>query len=168
MSDSDSTPVNTPSRPPVRDRRTGHLLPGGGSLNPLGAGIRKTHRAVLERLIGENGERAYEGILAIAEGRISLEVLSREPKPHEDSVSVALIPTVRRVPSIRERLDAWEFLAEQLNGKAVSSIDLTARVDAAPPQRDYARLTDEELAAAERALRKAVRGDVVDAEIVTP
>ncbi len=140
----------------LRDPKTGHLLKGTRALNPGGRPSTKANRAILERLIGKGGERAYEAVLDIAEGRTTIETLAREPRPHEDSVAAALIPVVKRAPSIRERLDAWTFLIEQLNGKSPSSLDVSVdgevRHTSGP---EYRALTDEDLSSLEKLLRRA-------------
>lgn len=157
------TPQN--SRVPTRDPRTGHLLPGA-RLNPGGRPAKKAFRAELKRLIGEHGEVAALGILDIAEGRTTIEQLVRKPYPHEDTASVALIPKVVIQPSIRERLDAYAFLYEQLNGKA--TVDVEVAHEHSVSVRDYSKLSDTELASLEAALAKAElpSGDVVEGEVV--
>lgn len=151
---------------PRRDPRTGHLLPGGAALNPGGRPGRKAFRAELRRLIGDLGEVAAKGILDIAEGRTCVETLVRKPYPHEDTTQVALIAKVDVYPSIRERLDAYEFLFEQLNGKATVDVEVAHEHNVSV--RDYSKLSDTELAALEAALAKAElpSGQVVEGEVV--
>lgn len=157
------------NRPIIRDRRTGQIQKGSAGLPGAGRPNRRASRKILEELIGEGGEKAYRAILDIAEGKISIETLAREPKPHEDSISVSMIPTVRKVPSIRERLDAWTILAEHLNGKPPSSLDITVD-DAREPERrpNYRTLSDADLSNLEQLLTKAkgATEEEIDAEIV--
>lgn len=157
----------TESKPVLRDPRTGHLLPGTRGINPRGS-RRKGHRKYLADLIGEHGELAYDGILRIAQGLETYETLSREPGPDEDIASVALIPKVRKVPSIRERLDAWQILAEHLNGKPAVEIDVSHTVNT-EPRRDYSKLSDAELEQLERMLAAAETNppQIVEGEIVS-
>lgn len=145
-----------------RDPKTGALLKGSAPINP--GGRKKAHRTYLKQLIGERGEKAYDGILAVAEGRTTIRALAREPGPSEDAHSVALIPIVTKVPSVRERLDAWIFLVEQLNGKATVGIEMDLHVhDATAPKLD--EFSDAELEQFERFLERAIPPE--DAEIVT-
>jgi hypothetical protein len=153
---------------PKRDPRTGQILPGGPSLNPRGS-RRKGHRKYLAQLIGESGELAYDGILRIAQGLETFETLAREPGPDEDIASVALIPKVRKFPSIRERLDAWQILAEHLNGKPSVDVDVTHHAGEPVGARDYSKLSDAELEQLERFLTMtegARAPEVVEGEIV--
>jgi hypothetical protein len=156
----------TESKPVRRDPRTGHILPGSGGINPRGS-RRKGHRKYLAQLIGEHGEAAYDGILRIAQGLETYETLAREPGPDEDIASVALIPHVRKVPTIRERLDAWQILAEHLNGKPAVEIDVTHNLGETKP-RDYSKLSDGELEQLERMLAAAeTQPQIVEGEIVS-
>lgn len=148
-----------------RDPRTGALLKGTAAINP--GGRKKAFRTYLKELIGERGEKAYDGILAIAQGKTTIRALAREPGPNEDAHSAAMIPVVTKVPSIRERLDAWIFLTEQLNGKATQGIEMDLNInDATSPKLD--EFTDDELDQFERFLERAIpEPEPVDAEIVT-
>lgn len=158
MSDRENKPVQ-------RDPRNGQVLKGSGSPNP--GGRKKAHRAYLRQLLGERGERAYDAILDIAEGRTSFEVLAREPGPEEDFASAAQIPIVRKVPSIRERLDAWEFLAEQLNGKAPQSIEVEGEITHTHTMIDPMRLARGKLDELEALLDEAaIEGEVVESNAV--
>lgn len=151
------------SRPIVRrDPRTGQVIKGSAG---IGGGRRKSHKNYLKGLLGDHGERAYDIALDIAEGRLTFEQLTRKPGAGEDAVSASLIPTVKVVPSIRERLDAAIFLAEQLNGKATVSVDVehTHTTEG----RDYSRLDDGQLETLERLLSEA-DADVVEGELVPP
>lgn len=155
------------NKPVQRDPRNGQVLKGSGSPNP--GGRKKAHRAYLRQLLGERGERAYDAILDIAEGRTSFEVLAREPGPNEDLGSAAQIPIVRRVPSIRERLDAWEFLAEQLNGKAPQSIEVEGEITHTHAVVDVTKLAARKLDELERLLDEAAiegDGEIVDSNAV--
>lgn len=160
------------NKPILRDRRTGQILKGSGGVPGAGRPNRRASRRILEELIGEGGEKAYKAILDIAEGRTSIEVLAREPKPHEDSISVSMIPTVRKVPSIRERLDAWTILAEHLNGKPPSSLDITVDDQREPERRpNYRTLSDADLSNLEQLLTKAkgaTEEELIEGEIVEP
>lgn len=89
----------------------------------------KKFRKVLEELIGEGGEEAYRELKAIAKGEVSYSKLVREPAPHEDSASAALIPTVKVFPDWKVRADIWKFLVEQLNGKAQSSLEVSGSIE---------------------------------------
>jgi hypothetical protein len=147
-------------KPVKRDPRTGKLLPG-----TRGIGRRhKLHRTYLKELIGERGEKAYDAILSIAQGRTTFSALAREPGPNEDAHSVSMIPVVTKCPSIRERLDAWTFLTEQLNGKATVGIEMdVTHTDATSANLDA--FTDAELDQFERFLERATP-DETDAEVV--
>lgn len=163
-----SLPVSetAPDRP-LRDPQTGALRPGGRSLNP--SGRRKAHRNYLKQLIGEHGEKAYDYLAAVMNGEIAIDVLAREPGPHEDAMSAALIPVVRKVPTIRERMDAAQILAEHLNGKPAVSIE--ADVTHEHSHRvDVRRLSDADLERLESLLAAAevAEGEIVDVEPLAP
>ena len=128
----------------------------------------RNYRETLTKLIGEHGELAYEGILAIAEGRTTIRKLARDPGPHEDRESVALIPTIEVQPKIRERLAAWIFLAESLNGKPRVEVDVKHR-NAGVESIKVERLSDGDLGQLETLLRLAAENRIsptVEAEIV--
>jgi hypothetical protein len=150
----------------VRRDAKGRLLPGSAPVP--GTGRPRQHRSYLRELIGQRGEKAYDGILAVAEGRLTFSRLVREPHAYEDAHAVTLIPTVKVVPSIRERMDAWTFLAEQLNGKSSIEVHVEHTEKGAP---DYAELSDDELAQLERSLAKVRRqvaslGEEVEGELL--
>lgn len=145
-------------------RVVGRPYPKGVSGNP--AGRPKGHKAVLRELIGEHGVEAYRQIKRIADGELTFEKLAREPTAQEDIASAALIPLVRVVPTVRERLDAWTFLVEQLNGKSTAHVDLHAKVEN-ETRFDFSRVPDALLAQIERGLVVASEGEVVDAEFTT-
>jgi hypothetical protein len=143
----------------------GRPYPKGVSGNP--AGRPKGHKAVLRGLIGEHGQKGYELIWKIANGELSFQKLVRDPGPAEDAASAAtLIPLVTVVPTIRERLDAAEFLIEQLNGKATATLDVNTTIETSH-KFDLSRLDDKRLALLEQTLAVASTGDVVDAEFTT-
>lgn len=152
---------------------------GAPSPNPWGrAAPSRTHRAYLRKLIGDKGEIAFDLLWSIARGELSFETLSREPGPNEDTISAALIPKVRIVPSIRERMDAAEILLAHLVGKPVSAVEVEAHVaheHRIGSARDLSKLADADLAQLEALLSKATPARpagaseaVVDAEIVEP
>lgn len=152
---------------PKRDPKTGRLLPGHGPLNPSGARV-KGHREHLRKLLGENGEKAFDLVWQVANGELAFETLARKPGPNEDAVSAALIPKVLVVPTVRERLDAVQWLAEHLVGKAPAELHVESHSTHAHTVtvRDFSRLSDEQLAQLEAGLVAALPppSDVVDAE----
>jgi hypothetical protein len=157
-------PTST-SQPVVRDRFTGALVPVAG---PIKHG---RFRDYLARIIGNHGERAYDGILAIAEGRASFQKLVRNPQAHESAHDVALIPTVTVQPTIKERYEAYKFLAESLNGSPTKSIDVhTSTSQSGPVEPSYDDFEDSELEQLEAQLRRAAhaaaRRAASEAEVV--
>lgn len=149
-----------------RDPITGQLKKGS-RLNPSGrSGSRAPLWALLDQLLGENATEAYIFAANVMRGQV--QVPARKPHPGEDAASVALIPSIG--PSVRERLDAAVWLAEQRNGKAPSSasIDVQGAIALPVVRIDPGKLTDEELERLEALALKALDsgGNVVDGEIV--
>lgn len=117
----------------------------------------------LDRMLGDSAMEAYIFATAVMRGQVAAP--ARKPAQGEDAASVALIPLVG--PTIRERLDAAIWLAEQRNGKAVSSTEIDLRagleVEALPTLRVEA-LSDQALKEIERAALEPASAATVDAE----
>ena len=145
--------------PPPRDSK-GRLLPGSASLNPQGRPKRKALEHYLDMRLGIGAVEAYDLAIKVMRGEISAP--ARRPGPHEDAASASMIPLVP--PTIKERVEAAQWLAEQRNGKAPASVDI--EVDDGPRRRmrDLSKLTDAELEAAETLLAKA---EIVEGELVS-
>ena len=125
-------------------------------------------RRVLAELLGEHGEVAYAGVKEIAEGKTTFEQFMRASGPEEDAHAIALIPRVIVQPTIRERLEAWKWLAEQQNGKAAVTVRAEVKQEPPPPP-DYDALSDEELLQLEAMLAKVVKDqeqNTVDGELI--
>jgi hypothetical protein len=124
---------------------------------------RKGLREYLDLFLGENANEAVFFAVKVMRGEITGP--ARRPGPGEDRGSVAMIPEVG--PTIRERLDAAQWLAEMRNGKAPTSaaIDLSGEVNhTVRAAVDLGRLSSEQLDAAEKILTAA---STVDAEFTT-
>jgi hypothetical protein len=116
-------------------------------------------------MLGANAIEAYVFAAQVMRGQVSAP--ARKPVPGEDAASVALIPLVG--PTIRERLDAAQWLAEQRNGRAPAStsIELAATVEIPGARVDPAKLSDQELEVFEALALKALdTGEEVDGEVV--
>ena len=162
--------MSRPDQRIIRDPRTGQIQKGS-RLNPSGrTGSRSPMWNMLDQMLGENAIECYVFAANVMRGQVSAP--ARKPAPGEDSSSAALIPLIG--PTIRERLDAALWLAEQRNGRAPSStsVELTANVNMPLARLDPSRLTDAELEQFETLALKAVthdaEGEIVDAEIVSP
>ncbi len=129
-----------------------HLYKPGQSGNP--GGRKHAFRGYLKQLLGEHGEKGYDAILAMCKGEATVDV-EKVDEYGQKSIE-------KRAASHRERLDGWIFLVEQLNGKSVSSLDVSAEIThRVESVRDYSKVTDDELTALERTLAKM---EATDAE----
>lgn len=157
--------MSKPDQRVVRDPRTGQIQKGS-RLNPSGrTGSRAPLWNMLDQMLGENAIEAFVFAANVMRGNVSAP--ARKPAPGEDAASAALIPLVG--PTVRERLDAAQWLAEQRNGRAPAStsIELAATVEIPGARVDPSKLTDQELEAFESLALKALdTGEVVDGEIV--
>jgi hypothetical protein len=108
---------------------------------------------MLDRMLGDFAIETY--VLATAVMRGQIQAPARKPVSGEDAASAALIPIIG--PTIRERLDAAIWLAEQRNGKSRIStdIEITGSVGVAM-HLDPSTLTDAELEFLERIGQKAL------------
>jgi hypothetical protein len=95
-----------------------HQFPKGVSGNP--GGRPRMFRNYLRELVGEYGEAAYDIIWEIARG----ERKGKRYIPTRNGVEEVDAP-----PSISEQLGAAQFLAEQLNGKSASSLEMPEGTD---------------------------------------
>lgn len=150
-----------------RDPKTGQLLKGS-LLNPSGRnGSRRPLWNLLDQLLGDQGAEAYIFAANVMRGQVS--VPARKPHPGEDAASVALIPNIG--PTVRERLDAAVWLAEQRNGRAPSSTSIDVQGSIALPvvRLDPGKLTDAELEHMEALALKALDSgaETVDGEIIS-
>ena len=157
--------MSPPDQRAIRDPRTG-MLQKGSRLNPSGrTGSRAPLWRMLDQMLGENAIEAFVFAANVMRGNVSAP--ARKPAPGEDVSSAALIPMVG--PTVRERLDAAQWLAEQRNGRAPasSSIELTATIDLPGVRVDPSKLTDQELEAFESLALKALdTGEESEGEIV--
>jgi hypothetical protein len=141
-------------KPAIAQRDTlGRWLPGFTA--NTGNGAQKRRSAVIKIIDDLCGDHCAEGVefaVRVMRGMVSQK--TRKPGPGEDASSYALVP--ESGPTVRERLDAAIWLFEQRNGKAKAS--LTVEDETQPKTRitfDPSKLSDEELASAERLARKS-------------
>jgi hypothetical protein len=149
----------------IRDPVTGHLKKGS-RLNPSGRnGSRSPLWNMLDQMLGDNAVECYVFAANVMRGTASGP--ARKPAPGEDVSSAALIPLVP--PTIRERLDAAQWLAEQRNGRAPSttSLELSGSLELPNVRINPEKLTDDELERLEALTLKALEtGETVDGEFV--
>lgn len=153
---------------PLRDPITGKIIKPISSKREITSTQNRIKVARwLDQLLGDNAIETYLFAIQVMRGQVSGP--ARKPAQGEDAASVSLIPTVG--PTIRERLDAAQWLAEQRNGKSAQAaqVEITGDLNVTETRSvDLDRLTDEELAFMERIQRKLepAAGETVEGESV--
>lgn len=148
MPDDENPPRETEPKRPLRDA-AGRLLPGA-VLNP--GGRAQTYKSAIRRLTGAQGERIWEVLSEIMEGKPWVPLLAdgRQGPP--------------QIPTTADRLKAALELRDSLIGKPVSVTDAVKAEREAGEAADLAALTDAELERQARAWLSRVTPE--DAELV--
>lgn len=141
-----------PNQPGPKRDALGRLLPGTATLNPSGRA--QTYRTAIRRLTGAQGDRIWEVLADIMEGRPWVPMLpdGRAGPP--------------QIPTTADRLKAALELRDSLIGKPVASTDVVASERAAGEAADLAALSDAELERQARAWLQRASGKVEEAEII--
>ncbi len=121
--------------------------------------------ALIDLKCGDGGEEALDFIVEVMRGKATGP--ARKPNPGEDVQSFA--STVPQVgPTIRERLDAAQWIQEQRNGKARQGMELEGAVGVVAVPVNLGAYEDQELEIMEVLLTKGSNGapgeQSVDAE----
>lgn len=109
----------------------------------------------------------FEFLFNVMRGKVKVRRMVRAPGPDEDIASVALIPLVDEIPTIKEMMDAGKEINRYYNGNAPTNIEVT-HSGSVRHERDLSTYTDAELVDLERLLSKSemIEGVAVPAPIV--
>lgn len=115
--------------------------------------IRDSMYAAMDQFMGADGVHAIELLWKIANGQITVPM--RAPGPNEDSASAALIP--HTLPTVKERMEAVQFLFNHRYGRAPASVVLEVNEQARIPAQalDLSKLSNEKLDLLESLYREA-------------
>lgn len=115
---------------------------------------------------GDATREYFEMLFAVMRGEKRVRRLVRAPAPHEDSESIALIPLVDEVPTIKEMMDAGKEINRYYNGNAPTNVNVNVS-GSVKQERDLSRMSDAELDQLEALLTKTeiIEGIAVPATI---
>lgn len=113
---------------------------------------------------GDATREYFAFLFDVMRGKAKIKRLAREPGPHEDSASAALIPEIEDVPTFADRMNAGKEINRYYNGNAPTSVDVNVS-GVVHQMRDLRAYTDLELDELERLLSKAPMLEVVASEV---
>ncbi len=122
---------------------------------------RARFNALIDLKLGDGGEEALDLVIAVMRGEIVSP--ARRPGPGEDALSYAnTVPLV--APTVRERLDAAQWLSEHRNGKPRQTLDVEGQGVIVAVPVNLSRYSDQELEIAELLLTKGAADADIEGE----